>query len=378
MPDLGDTPSVTGRHPALETHLTERTGSMLAEAVGLLATRLLALVLAGIMVWAVVHVVEDSDTLLGLIVGVVLFSLLAAAFAAIGLLPFRGLARGRLRGARDYRRPSRVQRQLSREESAGATTSVPMLPPNALLASPHGQGPLVLRTVMMFLLGAPAVVLAVTALRAYAVQLLTDSPRSVSERWAWHAPSTGSGLGAWFFTGELMEVKALATTASFVALCAGLALLPLLVPLLRRRGTDAIDLALSEDGIVVRGGLTIGWDELDEVLVVRDLSKTKLVGPRDHRVAGQTKMGINPTYLRGHSRTRIALVPWDMGSIARRVLASRTTAHLALRVDRELETGYVLCDVWVHSPDVVADVVSRLRTLTARHVVDVVELARGI
>ncbi|RKT82069.1 hypothetical protein SAMN05421805_1376 [Saccharopolyspora antimicrobica] len=49
------------------------------------------------------------------------------------------------------------------------------------------------------------------------------------------------------------------------------------------------DLAVTETGVITRGGLAIGWDEIAEVLVVRDARITSWAGPREGRAPGHQR-----------------------------------------------------------------------------------------
>lgn len=306
-------------------HLCQKTGVMRGEAVGLLVAKATVLVLVVVALWGVtVEVLPDGIT--DYVIALALLALPLAGMVALGLLLFTDLVVGRLRGARRFRRPSRAQHRAARAAAPAAAAASPVPAP---------------------------------------------APPLPEDALAELAP-----LGPLFFGRDMVGPTTLIVGLSALSLGFGIALLVLMAPLVHRRGDDALDLAVTDAGLVVRGGSLIRWEELDEILVVRDRRMSGLVEPRKDRVAPMSRTVVNLTWFPHHSRTRLALVPWDMPAVAQRALSSRAPQR-ALRVQRDLRDGYLLCDLWTHSPEAVEQVIARLRARTSRLGVRLPEVERG-
>ncbi|GAB2475653.1 hypothetical protein GCM10027063_15630 [Promicromonospora xylanilytica] len=264
-------------------------------------------------------------------------------------------------------------RRRARLADRAALPELPDLPERVLRSAPRGQADLLRRAGLFLPLGLPAAYLLGYCLLAYLAHLWSMVTSPVIDEWAWNAPENFGAFGEWFFTEEWMTMRVLALTLSVIFLSAGIALAVLAVPLLVRRGADAIDLAVTETGVVVRGGLAIGWDEIAEVLVVRDTRITSWSGARRLRAPGQPRSVLNPTYIAGHSRTRIALVLRDLPDVATR---SSRSQRRALRADHTGAYGYALCDLWVHSADEVSTSLASLQKRATRERVPVTNLER--
>lgn len=375
---------MTSRHPTLEKHLCQQSGAPLAEAVALLLVKVAVLGLPVMIVWAVT-VEYYPDGLGGYLGFLAVLALPLLGLVWISLVLFNRLIAGRLRGAGRFRRPSRARRRAARRSAstppvaiAPAAGSTPSSPEVTLRTTPAGQGPALRRTALLLALGLPAAALGLYVLRAHVVQLRRGLTDPFEDLWSWSAPSRLGAVGEWFFTDDLLVTKVAAVSASTLSLGAGIVLAQLMLPLLQRRGEDALDLALTREGLMVRGGFLLRWEELDEILVVRDRRMGSVVGRKEVRVVGQSRRGVNPTFIPGHSRTRIALIPWNLPEVAQRALVAGAPSCRALRVDRPLETGYLLCDLWTHSPDAVDHVVGRLRKRCSRLGVRVLEVERGV
>src|SRR5690606_32286825 len=96
-------------------------------------------------------------------------------------------------------------------------------------------------------------------------------------------------------------------------------------------GADAIDLALTPSGVIVRGGLVLGWDEIAEVLVVRDLRIGAAVSRNELEALGGPGITLHPTFVAAHSRIRLALVLHDLGAVADRAVQVAPPRHRSLR-----------------------------------------------
>lgn len=471
----------------LETYLTMRSGVHVAEAIGALATKLLALVLAGLILYGVGMAVEDGG--LGAVVAVVLLPPCALAFGWIGLFMFTGVVVDQLSPRGRFRRLPRASHRTrgaagSDTSQAGGRTSpprsviltllfisvpallvlahilsaylesaatgrsfrwtawedmgigleplfyvtnrwpfvvlfivgasllsllillgiaavaaggralaslrpgasarrerttrreLPELPSGALIAAPHGQAALLRRAGIFLLAGLPAAALLAYCALAYASQLWRWWSWAPASFVSWSAPATFSPLGEWFFTDDLVALKIAGVTVSSVLLCAGIVLAQLAVPLLLRRGADAIDLALTPSGVLTRGGLEISWHEIAEVLIVRDTRMGSVLAQRPVRMVGQSRAGINLTYLEAHSRIRVALVLRDLPDVAARAALGGPPQHRSLRADSSFNYGYALCDLWVHPHAAVGAALSTMTSAANRRGIPVTEIAR--
>ncbi|MDA3648839.1 hypothetical protein LZ318_06115 [Saccharopolyspora indica] len=346
------------RRIAIEAYLTERSGFYTAEAFGAIAAKLASLALAGLCAWIIAMMVEDGGS--GVLVVGPLIALVLVIAVWIGLFLFNRPIIERLRPANRFHR-------LRRPRHADPDGRRPAaLPERVLRSSPRGQADLFWRTGLFLLLGSPSAFLLGYCLLAYLDHLWSMWSNPLVDSWAWNAPEHFSGFGEWFFTDEWLTARVLVPSISFMFLTMGIALAVLAVPLLSRRGADAIDLAVTETGVITRGGLAIGWDEIAEVLVVRDARITSWSGPRELRAPGQPRSVLNPTYIAAHSRTRMALVLRDLPDVAAR----------SLRADRTSTYGYALCDLWVHSAEQVSASLASLKAGAKRERVPVTELER--
>lgn len=221
----------------------------------------------------------------------------------------------------------------------------PELPERVLRSRPEGQRGLFLATGFFLLLGLPSLYIVGYALLAYLRQLWRILLIPSADSWYWDAPSNLGAFGEWFFRDDALIFRILAPTLSAVALIAGIALATLAVPLLTRRGVDAIDLAVTESGVITRGNLAIGWDEVAEVLIVEDVRASSRTAERSYRGLRLPHTVVNLTYLAAHSRTRVALLLRDLPGVAARATRSQ---RRGLRADARSTHGYALCDLWVH------------------------------
>ncbi|MEY8656733.1 hypothetical protein [Brachybacterium paraconglomeratum] len=298
---------------------------------------------------------------------------LVALLGMLVLPPLWSLAR---RGIRMLRGRA-AQRSARRER--GARTLVPPLPAGSLCPSARGQLGVVLRAGLFLLLGIPMLPVLGATVLAYLLDLWSwwvHFPRASFV--GWEAPAYLDGPSGWFFDGEHVMLKAVGATISVLALCAGIALARLCVPRLIRRGADAIDLALTPSGVIVRGGLVLGWDEIAEVLVVRDLRIGAAVSRNELEALGGPGITLHPTFVAAHSRIRLALVLHDLGAVADRAVQVAPPRHRSLRADRSGDYGYALCDLWTHAPDVVAEALVPVAAAAATRGIPVTVLERRV
>lgn len=351
---------------------------MLAEAIVILVMKAAMAVLPLL----VLQSAADESLPDGIARQLVLFALYGAVFLlfeAIALVSFTDLCVGRPRGARRFRRPPRahLRTALTRGHPVRGDAATVPPPRDALRASSEGEGRALLRAGLFLAGGLPAVALCLCVLAAFITQLWWGMTEPSEDLWSWRAPKDLTGFGQVFFSGELIGPKILTMGASVLSLCGGIAMAVPLSGLIMRRGDEAIDLALTDEGLVVRGGFLLRWKELEEILVVRDRRMTDTVEPRRDWIPGMTRVVVNPTFIAHHSRTRIALIPWDMPEVAQRAIGDGPARCRALRVDRGLGTGYLLCDLWTHSPDAVRQVIGGLQKRCSRLGVRVIEVERG-
>lgn len=224
-----------------------------------------------------------------------------------------------------------------------------------LRSSPRGQSDLLLRTALYVVLGLPGAYVIGYVLLAYLDHLWLMWSRPSVDGWAWYAPEQFGAFGEWFFA-DFDRVLALLASISAIFLGLGITLATLAVPVLRRRGADAIDLAVTATGVVTRGGLAIDWDEIVRVLVVQDVRITGWQSRREG-LAYPTRSAFHPTYVPGHSRTRVALELDDLPVVAARATRSQ---RRALYADGDLASGYVLADLWIHPTDRVEEILDPL------------------
>lgn len=348
-------------------YLTRRSGSQRGEAWAMVALRVVTLALAVVCVVVVVTAVQEWGWR-GLVV---------APFALVGMLLALGitflagneLVRDRLRPGRGYHRlRERDVAALQADGGPGPTVDdVAATPEGALVSSPRGQATLLTRTGVSLVLGLPAAAFVVFCLLAYVHQAWVGWSDPSVDAWAWDAPRQFLGLGRWFFTDESLvvpvrqgevTVQALVVLLSAVPLGAGIILALHAAPALLRRGADAIDLGVPQTGAVTRGGLALGWDEISAVLVVHDQRVTADVERRGRTAGGLLPpFVLRPTFVRGHSRTRVALVLRDVRDVAARATVPQ---RRGLLVDDGVTHGYALCDLWVYPTDRVTEALAAL------------------
>lgn len=276
----------------------------------------------------------------------VVLTVLALSLLSLLLLLARGIGAAvrRLRtGSRD------------RRGAGTAPESPPDLPEGVLRSSPTGHGGTFLTAAVFLLLGLPSIGIVGYVLLAYLQGLWRFFVRPGLHYWDWSAPSHFSAFGQWYFQGDALTIRLLVPTLSGIALIAGISLATLAVPLLTRRGVEAIDLAVTESGVLTRGALALDWDDIAEVLVVDDQRVSSHVEdrpystPRLSRAAPRTPrippIVVNLTFTAAHSRTRVALVLHDLPGVAARATAAQ---RQGLHVDHDGTYGYALCDLWVH------------------------------
>lgn len=338
----------------------------------MVALKILTLGLAVVCVVVVVAAVQESGWR-GLVVAP--FALVGMLLA-LGITFFAGneLVRERLRPGRGYHRLNArdvatlrpdVDPAVGPDGDPGAEVAAP--PEGALLSSPRGQANLLLRTAVSLVLGLPAAAFAVFCLLAYVHQAWVGWSSPDVDAWAWDAPRQLGELGRWFFTDESLVVpvrqgevtlQVLVVLLSAVPLGAGIILALQAAPVLLRRGGAAIDLGVTQTGAVTRGGLALGWDEISAVLVVHDQRVTADVERRGTTAGGLLPpFVLRPTFVRGHSRTRVALVLRDVRDVAARATGPQ---RRGLLVDDAVTHGYALCDLWVHPTDAVAEALAAL------------------
>ena len=346
----------------IERHLTERSGVYVAEAWGIVVGKVVTLALAGLGVWVVVLMAQDGGW--GWLVAAPF--VLAGVALALGttFVFFNGLVRERLRPEVRFRRLRGAAPRAAATEPEPAAADPAHVADHADLADhaapvlrspPRGQSDLLVRTALYVVLGLPAVYVVGYALLAYLdhLWLMWSSP-SV-DGWAWYAPEQFGAFGEWFFA-DFDRVLALLASISAIFLGLGITLATLAVPVLRRRGTDAIDLAVTDTGVVTRGGLAIDWDEIARVLVVQDVRITGWNSRREG-LASPTRSALHPTYVPGHSRTRVALELDDLPVVAARATRSQRRAVFA---DGDFASGYVLADLWIHPTERVEEILDPL------------------
>ncbi|MFC7876326.1 hypothetical protein [Isoptericola sp. NPDC057391] len=338
----------------IERHLTERSGYYVAEAWGVVVAKLVTLALAGLGVSALVWLARDGGW--GWLVAAP-FILAAVALALwVALVPFNGLVLERLRPEVRFRRlrgAPRRRRARAADEPAAVDVADPpdLADPDApvLRSSPRGQADLISRAALYLVLGLPVVFLVGYVLLAYLEQLWLRWSSPSVDTWAWDYPEWSGAFGDWFFTEvEGPVLRVVVPTLSAVLLVAGIVLAMQAVPVLLRRGADAIDLAVTESGVVTRGGLGIGWDEVADVLVVEDVQITSWKSRRERTGFHQPPFVLHPTYVPGHSRTRVALVLHDLPVVAARATRSQ---RRGLHADGDFASGYALADLWTHPTD---------------------------
>ena len=328
---------------------------------------------------AVDHAYEAIGAFLEVALAPVLVILALSATCLVALLgmlvlpPLWSLAR---RGIRMLRGRA-AQRRARRE--CGDRTPVPPLPAGALCSSARGQQGVLLRAGLFLLLGIPVLPVLGASVLAYVLDLWSWWVHFPHGSFVdWEAPVYLDGPSGWFFDGEHALLKALGATISVLALCAGIALARLCVPRLIRRGSDTIDLAVTPSGVIVRGGLGLGWDEIAEVLVVRDLRIGAAVARNELEALGGPGITLHPTFVAAHSRTRLALVLHDLGAVADRAVQVAPPRHRSLRADRSGDYGYALCDLWTCSPDVVAEALAPVAAAAATRGIPVTVLERRV
>lgn len=280
------------------------------------------------------------------------------AVLAVMLVSLGGAVALLVGAARDA---ARRRRARAAHEPAGADV-VDLADPADLAApvlrsSPRGQADLISRTALYLVLGLPSAFLVGYVVLAYLDQLWQLWSGASDDPWQWDYPEWYGALGAWFFTeGEGNLLRVVVPTLSAILLVAGIVLAMQAVPLLLRRDADAIDLAVTDTGVVTRGGLTIDWDEMVRVLVVQDVRitgwKSRREGP-----AYPSRTALHPTYVPGHSRTRVALVLHDLPGVAARATRSQ---RRALYADGGFASGYALADLWAHPTDRVEAILAPL------------------
>ncbi|MFI2105619.1 hypothetical protein ACH436_20160 [Isoptericola sp. NPDC019693] len=331
-----------------------------AEAWGVVVGKLVTLALAGLGVRVIVLMAQDGGW--GWLVAAP-FLLAGIALALwVGLVAFNGLVRDRLRPEVRFRRlrgTARRHRARPVGEPAAVDTADPVDPVDhpvpTLRSSPRGQSDLLLRTALYVVLGLPSAYLVGYVLLAYLDHLWLMWSSPVVDEWEWDAPEHLGAFGAWFFA-DAARGRALPMLISAVFLGLGITLATLAVPVLRRRGADAIDLAVTDTGVVTRGGLAIDWDEVVGVLVVQDVRIGAWTSRREGP-AFPTRFVLHPTYVPTHSRTRVALELDDLAGVAARAARSQ---RRALYADGDLASGYALADLWTHPADRVDEILAPL------------------
>ncbi|MDQ0613449.1 hypothetical protein QF046_001090 [Microbacterium sp. W4I4] len=297
------------------------------------------LVLPVVTVFLVVALIgeTDPDTSPATIVLVVFIGACSLALAALGLFFFTRQALERLQPKNWYRRVH--SHRLSEQDPID-----PGLPEGALISSPRDHGALYVRAIAFLILGAATAALAVYIPGPYA----------------------NSGGREWGY-------KVAITAAASLAVGMGAVLMPLAVPRLVRRDLDAIDVGVKRAGVIVRGGLELEWQDIAEVLVVRDERMTEYIGRRRNRFVAEPRGAINPTYFPGHSRTRLALVLHDLPGIV-----ARAPRSAPLYADHTNSHGYALCDLWTYPREEVDDMINAIRPTARRAHVRVTELHRVV
>ncbi|MFE6734338.1 hypothetical protein [Microbacterium sp. NPDC057650] len=321
--------------------------------------------LAGVLVWAIFMGFEELESIFaGIILCVFLIPCIIVCLW-IGLFMFTVPALERLGDAKLFRRVRGGDRD-------GSTAPAP-LPDDALLSSRSAQGLLLQRTAVLLVLGLPAAAFIGYCLLAYLNELrqLLFGPPSV-RYWDWRAPSNLTVIGEQLFNSDNLGMLILVPSISAIFLVAGISLAVLALPLLTRRGADAIDLAVTDSGVIVRGGLAIDWDEIAEIMVVQDTRAGAVFGQRRERAIVQPRAVINLTFFPHHSRTRIVFIPSDFRGLLARAGRSRS-----LHADRAHDCGYALADLWVHEPKAVEEVCTELTRIARRTHVTLTNHERG-
>ena len=284
-----------------------------------------------------------------------------------GITLLVGAVRAGARSAAARRARARVRR-ADEPAPVDPTDAVDRSGP-VLRSSPRGQTALLSRTALYLVLGLPGASVIGYVLLAYLdhLGLMWSSP--VVDEWEWDAPQHFGAFGEWFFA-DFDRVLALLASISVIFLGVGITLATLAVPVLLRRGADALDLAVTDAGVVTRGGLAIGWSEIADVLVVADRRITALLG------SGllSSSLAINMTFVPGHSRTRVALVLREPAVVAARATRAQ---RRALYADGDLASGYARADLWIHPADDVTTVVAALEKSAATAGVPVEHLERS-
>lgn len=263
-------------------------------------------------------------------------------------------------------------------QERGTDSVLPQLPEQVLRSSPRGHVGLFLRAGIFLLLGLPFVFFIAYILLAYAGELMemVASPRMF--HWRWDAPQHFGEFGKWYFSWEstsAARVRAVPTALSLCLLGVGIALLPLCVPLLIRRGTNAIDMAITQEGIMVRGGLLIRWDEIAEVLIIRDIRLGQW-NEKEQEFDRPPRFSMSLRYIAKHSRTHIALVLRDFPEVADRATRAFDPQWRALRADPARSYGYAFCDLWTHSPAAVRVSLASLKAGAVSNRIPVTALKR--
>lgn len=327
--------------------------------------KLASLALAGVLVWAIFMGFEEVESIFaGIILCVFLIPCIIACLW-IGLFMFTVPMLERLGAARLFRRVRGGGRD-------GSDAPAP-LPDDALLSSRSAQVPLLQRTAAFLVLGLPAAAFIGYCLLACLneLQQLLFGPPSVRS-WDWRAPSNFTVLGEEIFTDDNLGMLILVPSISAIFLVAGISLAVFALPLLTRRGADAIDLAVTDSGVIVRGGLAIGWDEIAEIMVIQDTRAGAVFGQRQERAVIQPRAVINLTFFPRHSRTRIAVVPDDFPGLLARSGQSRS-----LHADHARDYGYALDDLWLHEPEKVDEVCADLTRVARRTRITLTHHERG-
>lgn len=332
-------PLTSSSRQHLKRYLTHCSGIYIAEAVAIVVLKAALLVLPVPTVFLIVALISeaDHDDWFATLVLVVIIGAVSIALAAFGLFFFTRQALERLQPKNWYRR----LRGPRLSESAAIDPDVPEA---ALISSPRGHAALYARAIVFLVLGAAA-----TALAVYIP-----------------GPNAHSGAREWGY-------KVALTMAASLALGMGAVLMPLAVPRLVRRDLDAIDIRVTRAGVIVRGGLELEWQDIAEVLVVRDERITDYIGSRKKRFVTEPRAAISPTYFPGHSRTRLALVLHDLPGIA-----TRAPRSAPLYADHTKSVGYALCDLWTYSREEVDDMIALLHPIARRQRVRVTELQRAV
>ena len=109
---------------------------------------------------------------------------------------------------------------------------------------------------------------------------------------------------------------------------------------------------------------------------MRDTRMGSVLAQRPVRMVGQSRAGINLTYLEAHSRIRVALVLRDLPDVAARAALGDPPRRRSLRADSSFNYGYALCDLWVHPHAAVGAALSTMTSAANRRGIPVTEIAR--